>query len=91
MNKKEMFKKSLQANEKLLFSLSKEQLEELMVVFDNYEIKQLILSGVSDSYSDDEVSNIMTEMQNEAQTKLYGEKRWDMQKRLGRIRDKWKR
>ena len=50
-----------------------------------------LLFNVSDSYSDDEVSNIMTEMQNEAQTGLYKEKRWDMQKRLGRIRDKWKR
>jgi len=45
--------------------------------------------NVTKTYSLDEVRNIVTEMENEAQTGLYGGNRWDMQKRLGRIRDKW--
>ena len=48
------------------------------------------LFNVSDSYSDSDVRNIALEMRNEAQTGLYKEKRWDMQKRLGKITDKWK-
>jgi hypothetical protein len=45
---------------------------------------------VSSSYSLDEVRNIVLEMRNEATSGLRGEQRWDMQKRLGRIRNKWK-
>lgn len=44
----------------------------------------------SDSYSESDVRNIALEMKNAAITGLYGAKRWDMQKRLGRIQDKWK-
>jgi hypothetical protein len=37
----------------------------------------------------DEVRNIVLEMRNEAVSGLVGEQRWDMQERLGKIRDKW--
>lgn len=47
-------------------------------------------TAVSSSYSLDEVKNIVLEMRNEAISGLRGYQRWDMQKRLGRIRDKWK-
>lgn len=50
-----------------------------------------LLFNVSDSYSDSDVSNIMTEMENEAQSGLYREQRWDMQSRLDKIRNKWER
>ncbi len=49
-----------------------------------------VLFNVSDSYSDADVRNIALEMTNEAVTGLRGEPRWDMQKRLGKIKDKWK-
>jgi len=72
-------------------SMEKEQ-EDNREQPDNREKGQeLPIHVITERYSYDEVSNIMTEMQNEAQTGLYTEKRWDMQKRLGIIRDKWKR
>lgn len=40
MNKKQIFSKSLQANKDFVASLTKEQLEELMKPFDNYEVEQ---------------------------------------------------
>jgi hypothetical protein len=46
-------------------------------------------TAVSGSYSLDDVRNIVLEMRNEALCGLIGEQRWDMQKRLGKIRDKW--
>jgi hypothetical protein len=49
-----------------------------------------VLFNVSDSYSDNDVRNIALEMSNEAVRGLYKEQRWDMQKRLGKIKDKWK-
>lgn len=56
----------------------------------NAEFPQCDKTAVSSSYSLDEVRNIVLEMRNEAISGLRGEQRWDMQKRLGKIRDKWK-
>ena len=52
--------------------------------------EQLRLHVVSGSCSVFDVRDMMTEMRNEAVTGLRGEKRWDMQKRLGEVRDKYK-
>lgn len=49
-----------------------------------------VLFNVSDSYSDSDVRNIALEITNEAVAGLYKEQRLDMQKRLGKIKDKWK-
>jgi len=56
------------------------------------EARTLLLGlfGVSGSYSDWDIRDMMLEMHNEAITGLRNEQRWDMQKRLGAIRDKWK-
>lgn len=54
MNKKQIFSKSLQASKDLVNSLTKEQLEEIMNVFDNYEIEQCAINGVVDSCVDKE-------------------------------------
>ena len=56
---------------------------------DKSQVPQLTQSAVSGSYSLDDVRNIVLEMRNEALCGLRGEQRWDMQKRLGKIRDKW--
>ena len=40
MEQKEIFKKSLEASKKFVNSLTKEQLCDLMKVFDDYEIEQ---------------------------------------------------
>lgn len=50
----------------------------------------LLIASVKANYSLDEVRNIVLEMHNEAVAGLNGRQRWDMQKRLGAIRDKWK-
>lgn len=46
MNKKDVFSKSLQANKDYVNSLTKEQLEEKMKFYDNYEIEQLNMHDV---------------------------------------------
>ena len=56
---------------------------------DKSQVPQFTQSAVSSSYSLDDVRNIVLEMRNEAISGLRGEQRWDMQKRLGKIRDKW--
>ena len=47
MYKKDVFSKSLQANKDYVNSLTKEQLEEEMKFYDNYEIEQLNMHDVS--------------------------------------------
>ena len=51
---------------------------------------QCTIPSVRCSYSVFDIRDMMTEIQNEAVTGLRNEQRWDMQKRLGKIRDKWK-
>ena len=55
----------------------------------NFKLKTYLYGNIY-SYSDADVRNIALEMTNEAVTGLRGEPRWDMQKRLGKIKDKWK-
>jgi hypothetical protein len=40
-------------------------------------------------YSEEDMVNFALEMKNEAITGLYGEQRWDMLKRLRKIKDRW--
>ena len=46
MYKKDVFSKSLQTNKDYVNSLTKEQLEEKMKLYDNYEIEQLNMHDV---------------------------------------------
>lgn len=47
MNKKQIFSKSLQANKDFVDSLTKEQLEELMKPFDNYEVAEVMMYTIA--------------------------------------------
>ena len=50
MSKDNIFSKSLQANKDFVDSLTKEQLENLMKPFDNYEIEQCDIHVVVKSF-----------------------------------------